>query len=102
MARGVAVANQKGGVAKPTTVHSIGAALVERDVRVLLVDLDPQACLSYSVGLDPEALRQPHQQEIAKSYDEIFKTFELVKEWEPAETQLGPELRLYRPKLGPR
>src|SRR6185369_14550039 len=48
--------------------------------------------------LDAEALRRPHQQEIARSYDEIFRTFELVKQWEPAETQLGPELRLYRPK----
>jgi chromosome partitioning protein len=56
MARVVAVANQKGGVAKTTTVHSIGAAFLERGTRVLLVDLDPQACLTYSVGLDPEAL----------------------------------------------
>ncbi|MBV8952479.1 MAG: ParA family protein [Actinobacteria bacterium] len=56
MARVVAVANQKGGVAKTTTVHSVGAALVETGARVLLVDLDPQACLTYSAGLDPEAL----------------------------------------------
>lgn len=41
---------------KTTTVHSLGYALVERGRRVLLVDLDPQACLTYSVGLDPGAL----------------------------------------------
>lgn len=52
----VAVANQKGGVAKTTTVHSLGAALAERGRRVLLVDLDPQACLTFSTGLDPDAL----------------------------------------------
>jgi chromosome partitioning protein len=52
----VAIANQKGGVAKTTTVHTLGAALAELGERVLLVDLDPQACLSYSVGLDPDAL----------------------------------------------
>ena len=52
----VAVANQKGGVAKTTTVHALGFALAERGRHVLLVDLDPQACLSYSVGADPEAL----------------------------------------------
>ncbi len=52
----LAVVNQKGGVAKTTTVISLGAALVELDCRVLLVDLDPQACLSFSVGLDPEHL----------------------------------------------
>jgi chromosome partitioning protein len=52
----VAVANQKGGVAKTTTVASIGAALVELGQDVLLVDLDPQACLTFSLGFDPEAI----------------------------------------------
>ena len=51
-----AVANQKGGVAKTTTVHSLGAALVERGRRVLLVDLDPQACLTYSLGVGADEL----------------------------------------------
>jgi len=50
----VAVANQKGGVAKTTSVASIGAALVELGQSVLLVDLDPQACLTFSLGIDPE------------------------------------------------
>jgi chromosome partitioning protein len=54
--RTVAVANQKGGVAKTTTVASLGSALAELDQRVLLVDLDPQACLTFSLGLDPETL----------------------------------------------
>ncbi len=58
MARILAVANQKGGVAKTTTVHSLGYALAERGRRVLLVDLDPQACLTYSVGVDPDGLDQ--------------------------------------------
>ena len=52
----VAVANQKGGVAKTTTVASLGAALAELGQRVLLVDLDPQACLTFSLGIDPEDL----------------------------------------------
>jgi chromosome partitioning protein len=52
----LAVANQKGGVAKTTSVASIGAALVELGHRVLLVDLDPQACLTFSLGIDPEDL----------------------------------------------
>jgi chromosome partitioning protein len=52
----LAVANQKGGVAKTTTVHSLGAALAERGRRVLLVDLDPQACLTFSAGIDPDGL----------------------------------------------
>ncbi|MGC4111212.1 MAG: ParA family protein [Nocardioides sp.] len=52
----LAVANQKGGVAKTTSVASIGAALAELGRSVLLVDLDPQACLTFSLGVDPEDL----------------------------------------------
>ena len=52
----LALANQKGGVAKTTSVASLGAALAELGQRVLLVDLDPQACLTFSLGIDPEDL----------------------------------------------
>lgn len=55
-ARIIAVANQKGGVAKTTTTHSVGAAAAEVGQRVLLVDLDPQGCLTWSTGTDPDAL----------------------------------------------
>jgi chromosome partitioning protein len=50
------VANQKGGVAKTTTVASLGTAWVELGKRVVVVDLDPQACLTFSLGLDPDEL----------------------------------------------
>jgi chromosome partitioning protein len=52
----LAVANQKGGVAKTTTVASLGAAMVDAGKRVLLVDLDPQGCLTFSLGQDPDKL----------------------------------------------
>jgi chromosome partitioning protein len=52
----LAVANQKGGVAKTTTVASLGAAMVDMGKRVLLVDLDPQGCLTFSLGQDPDKL----------------------------------------------
>jgi chromosome partitioning protein len=58
VARVLAVANQKGGVAKTTTVHALGYAFAQMGRRVLLVDLDPQACLTYSVGIDPDSLDQ--------------------------------------------
>lgn len=62
MTRTIAVANQKGGVAKTTTVATLGVALFEQGQRVLLVDLDPQACLTFSLGVDPEDLdRAVHQ-----------------------------------------
>jgi chromosome partitioning protein len=50
------VANQKGGVAKTTSVASLGAAFAEAGRRVLLVDLDAQACLTFSLGVDPDAV----------------------------------------------
>jgi len=56
MTRVLAVANQKGGVAKTTTTHALGVALAALGERILLVDLDPQACLTYSLGLDPDGL----------------------------------------------
>ena len=56
MSRTVAVANQKGGVAKTTTVSSLGSALAEMGRKVLLVDLDAQSCLTFSLGLDPETV----------------------------------------------
>ncbi len=56
MATIIAVANQKGGVAKTTTVHTLAEALNDLGKRVLMVDLDPQACLTYATGSDPEEL----------------------------------------------
>jgi chromosome partitioning protein len=58
MIRTIAISNQKGGVAKTTTCLSLGASLSEMGYLVLLVDLDPQASLTLSMGLHPEELRR--------------------------------------------
>lgn len=55
-ARVLALANQKGGVAKTTTTVNLGVALAAKGLRVLAVDLDPQSNLAMSQGIDVERL----------------------------------------------
>ena len=58
MAYIIAIANEKGGVAKTTTTLSLGAALVETGKEVLLVDLDAQANLTLGLSVDPSKVRR--------------------------------------------
>jgi chromosome partitioning protein len=54
----IAIANAKGGVAKTTTTLSLGASLAEMGRRVLLIDLDPHANLTLSLGFKPTSFER--------------------------------------------
>src|SRR5205823_2602128 len=54
----IALANQKGGVAKTTTTLNLGVAFAERGLQVLCIDLDPQGNLTMSQGLNPDSIER--------------------------------------------
>jgi chromosome partitioning protein len=58
MGRVIAFANQKGGVAKTTSTLNLAVAFAERDLEVLVVDLDPQGNLTMSQGLNPDTIER--------------------------------------------
>jgi chromosome partitioning protein len=56
--RVIALANQKGGVAKTTTTLNLGVAFAEKGLRVLCIDLDPQGNLTMSQGMNPDTIER--------------------------------------------
>src|SRR5690349_16042631 len=58
LARVIAFANQKGGVAKTTTTLNLGVALAEKGQKILAVDLDPQGNLTMSQGWNPDEIER--------------------------------------------
>lgn len=65
MGKVIAIANQKGGVGKTTTAINLAASLAANDLRVLLLDMDPQGNCTTGVGI-------PKEQGMKTSYDALM------------------------------
>jgi len=78
----VALANQKGGVAKTTTTFNLGVAFVERGLKVLCIDLDPQGNLTMSQGLNPDAIER-------SMFDVLVHRLPIEEVIEPREVDLA-------------
>ena len=63
----ISVTNQKGGVAKTTTVFTISNILASHGKSILMIDLDPQASLTLCAGIDKRKLTQSMYQVICES-----------------------------------
>ena len=104
MAKVIAVANQKGGVAKTTTTAAMAAGLKKRGFRVLAIDADPQGNLSDSIGADNrtkdtihEVLEQKVKAEDAVQHLEICDVIPaniMLAGAEQELSQLGKEMRM--------
>lgn len=80
-----AVANQKGGVGKTTTVVGLGGLLASQDQRVLLVDLDPHGSLTSYFKYNPD--------EIERSVFQLFQHKGEVPSYLPAQLVIQTEYR---------
>lgn len=99
----IAIANQKGGVGKTTTVINLGVALAQMGKKTLLIDLDPQGALSAGLGINADSLRETIYTALLNPKIPINRIIQPVKAYldvlpanrdlAAAEIELIPELR---------
>ena len=103
MTRTIAVANQKGGVGKTTTVTNLGVALAQMKQKTLLIDLDPQGALTAGLGIDNDTLESTIYHTLIAPENPIHPLIHPVKAYldlipankqlAKAEIELIPEIR---------
>lgn len=75
-ARVIALVNQKGGCAKTTTAVNLASCLAASGRKILLIDLDPQANATVSLGVDPGGLtRTVYHLLVSEDHDDTAVTF---------------------------
>ncbi len=82
LARVIAFANQKGGVAKTTTTLNLAVAFKEQDLKVLCVDLDPQGNLTMSQGYNPDEIER-------SMFDVLVHRLPITEVIQPAEIDIA-------------
>jgi len=93
----IALANQKGGVAKTTTTLNLAVAFKEMGHSVLVVDLDPQGNLTMSQGMNPDAVERSMFDVLvhALPLEEVIHRAEVDVRWtspSPRSISPGPSL----------